>query len=164
MYFCPENPLENNTNKVRCRSTWLRKILWHHVVYPVGIPGKYWPAEVHSHCTTAEPMPGMSNYITTSSWLCVTPTITLIQSSSQGAPGGAWEHTQGHATVRTLMGPQEHLPPPRFGRIHHPHPHTVVKPNTYIQTPGAQHGSPGKIIVKYFLKTFTIESCYDFRD
>jgi len=32
------------------------------------------------------------------------------------------------------------------------------------QSPGAQHGSPGKIIVKYFLKTFTIKSCYDFRD
>jgi len=33
-----------------------------------------------------------------------------------------------------------------------------------LLSPGAQHSSPGKIIVKYFLKTFTIESCYDFRD
>ena len=31
-------------------------------------------------------------------------------------------------------------------------------------TPGAQHSSPGKIIVKYILKTFTIESCYGLCD
>ena len=33
-----------------------------------------------------------------------------------------------------------------------------------IQSPGAQHDNPGKNIVKYFLKNFTIESRYDFRD
>ena len=31
-------------------------------------------------------------------------------------------------------------------------------------SPGAQYSGPGKIIVKYILKTFTIESCYDLRD
>ena len=30
--------------------------------------------------------------------------------------------------------------------------------------PDARHDSPGKIIVKYFLTIFTIESRYDFRD
>ena len=33
-----------------------------------------------------------------------------------------------------------------------------------LTTPGTQYSGPGKIIVKYILKTFTIKSCYDLRD
>ena len=44
----------------------------------------------------------------------------------------------------------------------------LIELNTHmlpqLWSPGAQHSSPGKIIVKYFLKTFMIESCYNFCD
>ena len=37
-------------------------------------------------------------------------------------------------------------------------------PSIVAHTPGARHDSPGKVIIKYFLTFFTMESRYNFHD
>ena len=66
-----------------------------------------------------------------------------------------------HASVILGQGVQEYAP--LFSEVADAY-YDQRMYDSFLLTPGARHDSPGKVIIKYFLIFFTMESRYNFHD